>query len=299
MQKLQGLIAASFTPFKKDGTLNLSLIPSYAEKLKKDGATGVFICGTTGEGMLMTKEERMLVAETWVKEQSDEFKVIVHVGSTSCIQSHKLALHSAKIGAYAVGCMGPMFLAPTHISDLVEFCRTVAEGAPGLPFYYYHIPTVSNVFLPMPAFLEEAKKVIPNLTGIKFTHRNMMEMIQCMHADNGRWDILHGFDEELLLGLTVGAKGAVGSTYNYLAPLYNQIIKAFEAGDLEQARALQYESIRFVEILIRYGGGVAGGKPVMKFVGIDCGPLRTPAHNISDQEQTRYISELKSIGFFD
>jgi N-acetylneuraminate lyase len=234
-----------------------------------------------------------------MKEQSDEFKVIVHVGSTSCIQSHKLAAHAAKTGAYAIGCMGPMFLAPTYISDLVEFCKTVAEGAPGLPFYYYHIPSVSNVNLPMPAFLEEAKKVIPNLAGIKFTYRNMMEMMQCMHADNGKWDILHGFDEELLMGLTIGAKGAVGSTYNYLAPLYNRIIQAFEKGDLEQARDLQYESIKFVEILIRYGGGVAGGKPVMKFVGIDCGPLRAPAHNISAQQQTQYIEELKSIGFFD
>lgn len=299
MEKIKGLIAATFTPFKQDGTLNLGLIPAYAEKMKKDGTAGVFICGTTGEGMLMTEEERMLVAETWMKEQTNDFKVIVHVGSTSGMQSQKLAAHAAKIGASAFSCMGPMFLAPNKISDLVDFCATVAAGAPELPFYYYHIPTVSNVNLSMPAFLKKAQKDIPNLTGIKFTHRNMMEMMQCLQAENGKWDILHGFDEELLMGLTAGAKGAVGSTYNYLAPLYNQIIKSFEKGDLEQARAFQYQSIKFIEILIRYGGGVAGGKPVMKFFGLDCGPLRAPAHNLSKEDTEQYFAELKAIDFFN
>lgn len=299
MQKIKGLIPASFTPFNNDGSLNLSVIPVYAEKLKKDGAAGSFICGTTGEGMFMTEEERMLVAEVWVKEQTPDFKVIVHVGTTSGIQSRKLAAHAQKIGASAVACMGPVFLPPNRISDLVDFCTIVAAGAPNLPFYYYHIPSISNVNISMPAFLQAAQHVIPNLTGIKFTHRNMMEMMQCLQLDNGKWDILHGFDEELLMGLSAGAHGAVGSTYNYMAPLYNQIIKAFVNGDMRKARELQLQSVKFVEILIRYGGGVAGGKPVMKFVGIDCGPLRAPAHNISEVEAENYKNELKAIGFFD
>ena len=298
MQKIKGLIAATFTPFKNDGSLNLKIIPAYAEKLKKDGVSGVFICGTTGEGMFMTEEERIQVAETWIKEQTDSFKVIVHVGTTSSLQSKKLAEHAEKIGAYAFSCMGPIFLAPNKVNDLVSFCATVALGAPSLPFYYYHIPSVSNVNISMPAFLKKAQNEIPNLTGIKFTHRNMMEMMQCLLAENERWDILHGFDEELLMGLTAGAHGAVGSTYNYMAPLYNNIINAFNEGDLKKARALQYESVKFVEVLIRYGGGVSGGKPVMKFVGIDCGPLRTPAHNLSDEDMKQYYNDLKSIGFF-
>jgi N-acetylneuraminate lyase len=298
MQKIKGLIAASFTPFNADGSLNLSVVPLYADKLKKDGVAGTFVCGTTGEGMFMTEEERMLVAEAWVKEQTDDFKVIVHVGTTSARQSQKLAAHAQEIGTNATSCMGPMFLAPSRVSDLVDFCAIVASGAPELPFYYYHIPTVSGVNLSMVAFLKEASKVIPNLNGIKYTNRNAMEMMQCMHLDNGKWDILHGFDEELLMGLTAGAKAAIGSTYNYMSPLYNQIIKTFEAGDLDKALELQFESVKFVEILIKYGGGVAGGKPVMKMVGIDCGPLRAPAHNISQDEVESYQNELKSIGFF-
>lgn len=298
MQKLTGLVAAPFTPMDSKGNLNLGMVESYANKLKKDGVGGAFVCGTTGEGMLMTSAERISVAEKWIEQQNSNFKVIVHVGTTSAKQSNELALHAQRAGAFAVGCMGPMFLKPSTTEDLVAFCAEVAAGAPELPFYYYHIPSVSNVTLSMTDFLNKAKSVIPNLAGIKFTHRNMMEMFQCLRADDGKWDILHGFDEELLCGLSLGAKGAVGSTFNYLAPLYLKLMKAFHEGDLETARRYQYESVRFIEILIRYGGGVIGGKPIMKFVGLDCGTLRAPAHNYSSAELTTYRKELDEIGFF-
>jgi len=299
MQKLTGLVAAPFTPMDENGALNLGMVKQYADKLKTDGVKGAFVCGTTGEGMLMTSEERMAVTEKWIDHQSNDFKVIVHVGTTSLKQSNALAVHAQDAGAYAVGCMGPMFLKPSTVDDLVSFCAGVASGAPNIPFYYYHIPSVSNVTLSMPEFLEKAKAVIPNLAGIKFTHRNMMEMFQCLRADNGKWDILHGFDEELLCGLSLGAKGAVGSTFNYLASVYLKLMKAFQEGNLEEAREYQAKSVKFIDILIRYGGGVIGGKPIMKFVGLDCGSLRAPAHNFSADELKKYKIELDEIGFFD
>lgn len=299
MQKLTGLVAAPFTPMDERGTLNLGIVGKYADKLKKDGVEGAFVCGTTGEGMLMTSEERVSVAEKWIEQQTPNFKVIVHVGTTSAKQSKDLARHAQKAGAYAVGCMGPMFLKPSKVEDLIAFCSDVAAGAPELPFYYYHIPSVSDVNLSMPEFLQKAKSVIPNLAGIKFTHRNMMEMFQCLRADGGKWDILHGFDEELLCGLSLGAKGAVGSTFNYLAPVYLKLMKAFQEGKMDEAREYQYESVKFIEILIRYGGGVIGGKPIMKFLGLDCGPLRAPAHNYTVAELSGYRKELDEIGFFE
>lgn len=299
MQKLKGLIAAPFTPMSGDGSLNLGIVAPYAAKLKKDGISGAFICGTTGEGMLMDIEERMAVAEQWVKEQTDDFKVIVHVGTTSYVQSKKLAWHAQQIGAYATGCMGPVFLKPGRVDDLVKFCSEVASGAPELPFYYYHIPTVSDIWLPMPEFLKKAQLVIPNLVGIKFTHRNMMEMLLCINADGGKWDILHGFDEELLCGLSMGAQAAIGSTYNYIAPLYLKIIESYQRGDIDTARFYQLKSVQFIDILIRYGGGVIGGKPIMKMVGLDCGPLRAPARNLTATEFNQYQDELNNIGLFD
>ena len=296
IQKIKGLIAAPFTPMNEDGSLNLAIIPDYAAKLKNDRLSGVFICGTTGEGMLMTPEERMQVAEKWFTEQTKEFKVIVHVGTTSSKQSHKLAKHAEQAGAYAVGCMGPLFLPPSGVEELVGFCAEVASGAPGLPFYYYHIPSVSGVKISMVEFIQKATKQIPNLAGIKFTDNNFMDMQQCLRLDNGRWDILHGYDEQLLAGLAFGAKGAVGSTYNFIAPLYYGVMQDFEKGDLNAAREKQALTIKVVNALNKFGGPIAAGKALMKQVGVDCGPCRLPLKNLKEPDYKNFTMEIDSIG---
>jgi N-acetylneuraminate lyase len=294
-EKIDGLIAAPFTPYLPNGEINTEIISDYAEKLKNDGLKGVFICGTTGEGMLLTNEERKSVAEKWVEHNSKEFKVIVHVGTTSSKQSKELAEHAQQIGAYAIGSMGPLFLKPGKVEELVAFCAELASGAPKLPFYYYHIPSVSGIDLSMPNFINCASSQIPNFRGIKYTHNNFMEMQQCLNMDDGKWDILHGFDELLLAGLSLGAKGAVGSTYNYMAPLYNQIIANFENGRIDEARKKQALSIKVIEVLIKYGGAVVAGKALMQYVGIDCGPCRLPLKNLNEKSHKNLSNEIDSV----
>lgn len=295
IEKIKGLIAAPFTPMNQDGSLNLEIIEKYSEKLKKDNLKGVFICGTTGEGMLMTNKERRAVADKWVPHQTEDFKVIVHVGTTSLKQSKKLASHAQKAGAFAVGCMGPEFLSPKKVDELVDFCSAVATGAPDLPFYYYHIPSVSGIQLSMKEFVQKAAVQIPNFAGLKFTHNNFMEMQQCMELDNGRWDILHGFDEVLLAGLALGAEGAVGSTYNFMAPLYYDIIASFKKGDLKTAREKQIISVKLIEIFNKYGGPIVAGKALMKMSGLDCGPCRLPLKNISELKYEIFVKEIKEL----
>ena len=296
IRKIKGLIAAPFTPMKENGEINPELIPAYAKKLKTDAVKGVFICGTTGEGMLMTSDERKTVAEQWVKEQTEDFKVIVHVGTTSAKQSKDLANHAQKAGAYAVGTMGPVFLKPTRVEELVGFCAEVAAGAPELPFYYYHIPSVSGIQLPMDEFIRKVSVQVPNFAGLKFTHNNFMEMKLCMDIDNGKWDILHGFDELLLAGLAFGAQGAVGSTYNFMAPLYNGIIRDFENGNIKAARQKQALTIKVVNILNKYGGPITAGKALMKQAGVDCGPCRLPLQNLKEPNYKNFTMEIESIG---
>lgn len=298
IQKIEGLIAAPFTPMNEDGSLNPDMIPAYANKLKNDGLKGVFICGTTGEGMLMTNDERKTITEKWIEEQTEDFKIIVHVGTTSAKQSNELANHAQNSGAYAIGCMGPVFLKPGRTEELVSFCQEVASGAPDLPFYYYNIPSVSGIDLSMAEFIKQAASQIPNFAGLKFTHNNFMEMQQCLHLNNGKWDILHGYDEILLAGLTFGAKGAVGSTYNFMAPIYNQIITDFNNGDIEAAREKQYKTVKIIEILIKYNGAIVAGKTLMKSVGIDCGPCRVPLKNLTEKEYEKLISELEKAEFY-
>lgn len=288
-----------FTPMKNNGDISTGIIPQYAKHLKSKGLTGVFVSGSTGEGMLLTIEEREMLTEAWAPYASDDFKLIVHVGSTSYRQSQELAAHARDNGAWAISCIGPTFLQPNTTLELVEFCRQVALAAPELPFYYYHIPMRSGVNISMVDFLREGKKTIPNLAGIKFTHTNFMEMQQCIALDNGRFDITHGPDESLLCGLAIGVVGAIGTSYNFIPDLFLELIDAFNRGDIERARELQLKSVKFIEILIKYRGGIVAGKAIMKMIGYDCGPCRAPLKRISTNEYRSLERELKEAGFFE
>jgi N-acetylneuraminate lyase len=148
-------------------------------------------------------------------------------------------------------------------------------------------------------FLQKAPARIPNLAGIKFTHNNFMEMQQCLQMDDWKWDILHGFDEVLLAGLSFGVKAAVGSTYNFMAPLYNHIIEAFNSGNMSEARKLQAISVEIIKILIRYNGAIVAGKSVMKSIGMDCGHCRTPLRNLSENEYSNLVKELEKAGLYE
>lgn len=295
----QGLIPATYTPLRADGSLNTDLIPSYAQHLKSTGVVGIFISGTTGEGLLLSLAERKELAEAWMPHQDANFKVMIHVGASACPDACELADHARSIGAAAIGTMGPNFLPPNSLNELIDYCREIANAGGELPFYYYHIPPVSGVNASMITFLREAQQQIPTLAGIKYSHHDLMEMAQCVTADGGKWDILFGRDEILVSGLALGVQSAIGSTYNYMAPLYQRIIVAFGGGDLRLALELQRKAIAMVDLLIQNGGGVGGGKPIMKMIGLDCGPVRTPVRRLSDQEVLAFEKALKGIGFFE
>jgi len=282
----------------QDGSLRLSQIDAYASKLKTDGVKGVFVCGTTGEGYSLTLDERKQVLEEWLRFREPDFKILAHVGTTSYLQSSELAKHAAAAGSFAIGVMGPSFYQPTRAEELVAYCARIAQEAPNLPFYYYHLPSMSGVNVSMKAFLVQASDQIPNLQGIKFTHNNLMEMQQCMMLDDGKYEILHGYDEVLLGGLALGVKAAIGSTYNYMAPVYNRLISFFESGNLEEARHLQRFSVELVEQLLKYRGGVVAGKAIQSLCGIECGPCRVPLQTLSDKEIQSLQNDLEQIDFF-
>ncbi len=295
IKKLTGLISAPYTPMYSNGSIKTEIIPEYSRKLKEYKLSGVFVNGTTGEGLSLTTEERIETAKKWIAEQTDNFKVIIHVGSTSLNTSKKLAAHAQKHGAYATGCMGPMFLPPADADNLITFCAEVASCAPNIPFYYYHIPKVSGVKVSMTEFLKKAPKQIPNLAGIKYSGDDFLEMMECIELDNNKWDILHGYDELLLAGLALGIKGAVGSTYNYMPQLYYDIIENFENGNIETARKKQLTSVRTVEILNSYGGPISAGKTLMKHIGIDCGPSRLPLNSLNNTKFKNMIKEIENL----
>jgi N-acetylneuraminate lyase len=297
-KKLSGVIPATFTPMHPDGSLHLEMIPSYYELLLRNNITAIFICGTTGEGELLTKEERMLVAEKWLEISSSnkQFKVIVVAGSNRIDEAISLAKHAEKNGAYGISYISPYYYKPGSIDALIDCCKKVADAVPSLPFYYYHIPILTHVKFSMAAFLQKADSQIANLAGVKYSDEDHVDYLKCLQFDNGSRDIFWGKDETLLSAMSLGAITGIGSTYNYMTPLYTSIIDAFNAKDIATAQALQLKSIEVVNLLYKYTG-LSTGKYMMKLLGVDCGPSRSPLSNLSSTQMKALEEDLNSIGF--
>ncbi len=300
MEKIKGLIDAPFTPFGPNGDVNLEPIPTYAAMLAKNGLRGVFINGSSDEGYVLTEEERMRLAEAWMEAAPADFKVIVHVGSTCVRQSFRLAQHAQRIGAWGIGAMAPPFPKVGRVEELVKYCEEIAAGAPELPFYFYHIPAFNGAYLPMVEFLAAVDGRIPNFAGIKYTYESLYEYNQCRLYKDGKFDMLHGQDETILPCLAMGgAQGGIGGTTNYNGRELVGIQEAWQAGDLELARERQNFSQEVINVICRYRGNIVGGKRIMKLIGLDLGPNRTPFRNITPEEEAAMKRELEAIGFFE
>lgn len=296
IQHLTGLVAAPHTPMHADGRLNLDAIERQAARLLADGVTGAFICGSTGEGLSLTCAERRQVAERWRTVIGNRpLKLIVHVGHTSIEAARQLAAHAREIGADAVSTMAPCYFKPATVDDLLDFCAPVAAACAPLPFYFYDIPELTGVDLSMVKFLQKTDGRLPNLAGLKFTRPDIQTLSACLALANGRFNILFGCDEMLLSALEAGVPGAVGSTYNYCAPLYQQLIAAFQAGDVATARALQQKSVRLVEVLAEYGV-LAAGKALMSLVGVECGPPRPPVRRLTEGQKRELFRRVQALG---
>lgn len=294
---LNGLVAATHTPFKKDGSLNLDGIEKIAAHLSSNKVDIAFIGGSTGESHSLNVEERMSLAKRWFEVvKGTKLNVVVHVGSNCLEDARTLAKQAQELKALAISALTPSYFKPKNVDALVECCSFIASAAPSLPFYYYDIPTMTGVNLFMPEFLERAGKSIPNLKGLKFTNVDFMSFQLCSQMEGGRFEILWGVDEMLLPALSVGAHGAVGSTYNFAAPLYHRIIEAFKKFDFETARKEQLRSIKLVNILVKRGY-MASAKAMMGMLGVDVGSPRLPNVALKQDELASLRSDLEKESY--
>lgn len=296
--KLQGLISAPFTPMHPDGSLNLGLIPLYYDLLKANGVTGAFICGSTGEGVSLTKEEKKAVAEAWAActKNDPAFSAMPLLGGTCIADAKELALHAQAIGLDAVSFTAPSYFKPANVDVLAACCKEIAAVVPDMPFYYYHIPVLTGVGFAMYDLLKAVDGLIPNFAGIKYTHEDFMDFLSCLQYKNGQYDMVWGRDENMLPALAIGTKASIGSTYNYAAPLYHALIDAFNNGDLPQAQVLQQQSIDMIRLLGKYGG-IATGKAYMKLIGLDCGSFRLPVKNMDAAAFEQFKKDVALLGF--
>lgn len=289
--KLNGLVAAAVTPMHPDGRVNLAPIDRLVDHLLLGGVGGLYVCGSTGEGVSLTTAERQEVAAAFVRAAARRVPVIVQVGHNSVGEARTLAAHARQIGASAVSACAPSYFRIESADTLVACVADIAAGASDLPFYYYHIPMLTGTRVGMIEFLERAAPKVPNLAGLKYTAPTLDEYQACLEWDNGRFEMLWGMDEMLLPALAVGCRAAVGSTYNIASPLYLDLWRAFDAGRIEAARQCQSRAIRLIRTLARYPF-LAALKQVLDQRGLEAGTCRPPLSTLTPAETLRLAEEL-------
>jgi len=295
---LHGLVAAAHSPFHEDGSLNLAVVEKQAAHFLKSDVATIFICGTTGECHSLSLEERRALAKRWFEvARGMALKIVVHVGSNCLADARALAAQAQSLGAAAISALAPSYFKPRSLDALIACCADIAGAAPEAPFYFYDIPALTGVSFPMADFLARAPERIPTLAGLKFTNPDLMAYQFCLRADDGRWDVPFGVDEHFLGALAIGARGAVGSGFNFAAPVYQRLLKAFAAGDFAAAREEQFRGARLVRVLSGFGY-MAAAKAVMGLLGVPVGPARLPETNLTAGQHEELRRELERMGFF-
>ncbi len=295
--KLQGLIAAPHTPFDKGGEVNYGEIDHQIAWLVESGVRGAYICGTTGEGLSLTTRERQLIAERWVDVAGGKLDIIVHVGHHSIGDAILLASHADGLDIHSISAIAPTFFKPCSVDELIRYFKPITTASKR-PFYYYHSPGMTGVNLPLDEFLTKAPGHITNLAGVKFNSGDLFEYQKAIAIEDGRFDIPFGSDESLLGALAVGSTSAIGSTYNYVAPLYLALWEAFDAGDMNLARAYSAKAVAMIKILVEYGV-MASGKAIMQQRGVRCGDPRLPISPLAENSRLEMLEKLDRLGVLE
>lgn len=293
-----GLVAAPHTPFHSDGSLAPEVVALQAAHLSAQNVKSVFITGTTGESSSLSVAERACIYEAWAKvAKGHGIRVIAHVGANALCDACELASVAQDLGFDAISALSPNYFKPASLDALLACCEKIASAAPSLPFYFYQIPVLTHVRFPMADFLKQGAERIPTLRGIKYTDPDLVGYRRCLALDAEKFDLPWGVDETLLAALATGARGGVGSTYNFMPALAQAIIAAYEADDMPKARDLQTCMIAIIDALDSIGY-LGAAKAIMGWLGVPVGPARLPLGNPSADALARLRDRLDELDFF-
>jgi len=290
------ILNAVFTPMLEDGSVNYDLIPDIFEHCVATGAQGVFLNGTTGECMSLSMGERNKLVEKWIayrqKSNRPEFRIFVHVGSCNLFETVQMAEHAQQLAVDGIAMVATFYFRPKTLQDLIDQCAYVAASAPNTPFYYYNIPSLTGVNFPLISFMRMASKQIPTFAGLKNSFTDIVDYQHCIHFSGTDYALYWGTDETFMMLYAAGNRHYVGSTYNYMSGIYHKMLHAYDNGDVEKVISLQAEADRIYQILLQYNG-IGAGKEIMKFIGVDCGPVRVPLKAFTKSESEGLMEKLK------
>ena len=289
-----GILPALITPLDKEERINADTARRLMNWHMDCGCTGFYLLGATGEGPVVSPKERMRLAEIGREETAKRgAKAIVHVGCVDLKTAVELARHAGSIGADAISSVPPFFFGYGE-KEIGQYYAALADAS-GLPLIMYCSPLSGTVITceMVDRFLN-----IPGAIGVKWTSYDYYTMHRIKSLREGNVNVLNGPDETLLCGLTMGADGGIGGTYNVMPKLFVEIYDRWQAGDIEGARAAQFKANKLIEVLIRYGVQT-GVKEILGRLGYDCGHCVYPLKRLSDEERKGLNDALDALHYED
>ncbi len=291
---IRGAIPALITPYDSTGQVSEEMLRRLVEVHIRAGAAGLYLCGGSGEGLLLSTAERKNVAAAVTQQVHGRIPVIVHVGSIRTDEATELAGHAERIGADAIASIPPFFYGMSTEAIYGHYLQ-IAQNS-NLPLFLYNIPSAVHITVTpkmMARFMESSSVV-----GIKFSSYNLFEMWQMLQLDHGRLNVLAGNDEVFLAALAMGAHGSIGLTHNFMPRLYVDIYDNYCAGRWDTARECQNYANRVISVLLEYPM-IPAAKEIMRLKGYDCGNCRGPLEKLTDQETDGLRRALMALSFLE
>jgi N-acetylneuraminate lyase len=283
---LKGVFSAMFTPYDKEGRVNVAMIEQIVEFHLQAGLAGFYVTGSTGESFLLSESERKLVVESVVKFNRGRGKIIAHVGHISTDTAVELARHAAQCGVDALSAVGPVYFGPTfdhayrHYHDIA--------GAADLPFIIY---SLGRDLVPD----QDVKFFnIKNAVGMKYTGMNFFAMQQLMKKIDKPHIFFSGADELFLAALPFGVSGSIGTSQNFAPSHFATIYRLFNEGKIEEARKIQSEINNVIEVML-IDSERSYQKAVMRYVGFDSGNFRKPFKPLTEAEYQDFAKKLEKL----
>ena len=259
----------------------------------KNGVSGFYLCGGTGEGPVLQKKTRMEIAEIAKDEMGGKAFLIDHVGAVDLVTARDLARHAGQIGMDAISSVPPFFY---HYGEaqIRQYYEELSQAS-GLPVLMYASP-LAGVAITWD--MVERFLTIPNLIGLKWTSYDYFTMHRIKALNGGNVNVINGPDECLLCGLSMGADGGIGSTYNIMPKTFAKIYNRFRAGDIAGAQEAQFKANRVIELLLKYDV-VAGIKALLQRWGYDCGEQVYPKKVLEGDERRAFYAEIDNLHIFE
>jgi N-acetylneuraminate lyase len=273
MDRLHGIYPALLTPMHRSGSINFDELGRLVDWLLEQGVHGLYVGGTSGEGLLLEPREREEVVEHVIGQVRGRGKVMVHVGAIGTAEAVQLAQHAERHGADAIAAVPP-FAFGRNLAGISAHYSAIAHSCE-LPLYLYNIPSLTAVHLRADDIARLAE--LPHVCGLKFSDYDLFEEFRIISLKS-KLDLFHGCDETLLYSLMMGAVGGVGLLYNIMPRTVLAIYDSFVAGDWKKANDHQLQLAAFINEFLRLAEGNAVGlaKGVMSGLGFACGCARSP-----------------------